>query len=890
MTKLYIGDLIGHGSDQAALEQVLALLARDQRDAVVLANVNLGGRQIDLIVGLKEMVLVIEAKGLSRPFRGGTNGPWQYQAASGDWVNFRNPYLQALDAKNKVRGAMGSIVGPEVPYPDAAVIFTRGIPDGSKACEGDFKVSVGGLNDLDGLLRKRQEGGPSLDDWEALAERHRLTAVSGLESACDPALFEAENFLRQYVAAFRSQTQPGAMVPFTCRVDGNDLSSEQVRRLIAEERADVLIQGPSGCGKTLLATKSALALAEHGGIPVLIPVKHYSGSIKAVLESEVRMLLDSPATKLLGAARTLNRPLVFVIDGYNECAEADRASLTRKVAALARRYEGGVLVTSQISLVRGDRLKLRAAEVPPPDRETKEAIALTWTGGIALPNQSADLLDAVSTGLEARLVGEVGQEMEPGSSRHAVFDRYARKRLGDSAGEGITLLSHLAGWLSDRVAFSLSRRDFDRQADAQRVSGDSVWFADDGLLVSRGNRVSFAHEMFFDAFAAESVLRRADGRSERVLKALDSPTHAGRKALIIGAIDDDLLRHEVLEGLTDVESVVACVRGECGQEAWEWAEARCSALWKALRAEALGVSFRLSDDAVWKVAFEAKTLPPWTSLECAFQAAMPELIGEGRYLGEALETIGALDDRIADEEVRLREGARERKVPLRSALFANAYVIPVGQQSAVPGISHICRRLHGSFVSRACDAVCQTIRESQGSGTLSPGQVYLLLMLSRGSDVAAPFIVGAIESHWARAPSHLKLNLMESATQCYYFGTEDKAALTAAVEALPWPEHQFVSDARVEALKGLGAFEESEREHVAVACREIRECLAGPEDAERCARAYGIYSIQLDLHPYSGAYYEAISELPEHDRKTLLMMAAKGAPDTMAFLLPLLID
>ena len=117
VTSLYIGDRVAHGSDRAALERVLSLLGRDKRDAVVLANVNLGGRQIDLIVGLEEMALVIEAKGHSRPIRGGRNGLWQYQAASGDWVNFRNPYLQALDAKNKVRDAMGSIVGSEGPVP-----------------------------------------------------------------------------------------------------------------------------------------------------------------------------------------------------------------------------------------------------------------------------------------------------------------------------------------------------------------------------------------------------------------------------------------------------------------------------------------------------------------------------------------------------------------------------------------------------------------------------------------------------------------------------------------------------------------------------------------------------------------------------------------------------
>lgn len=891
MTTLYIGALIEHGSDQAVLREVLSLLARDQRDAVVLANVNLGGRQIDLIVGLEEMALVIEAKGFHRPVRGGVNGAWQYQATSGDWLDFRNPYLQALDAKHKVKDAMALVVGNDVPYPDAAVIFEPCLPGGSDAFEGDFKVSVGGLADLDRLLGKRQEKALALEDWEALAKQHGLTAVSGAENACDPTLFEAENLIREYVRAFRrDHALLGAVVPFPCRMDQRPVSSSEVQRLIAEEWADVVVEGPSGCGKTLLAVKAALALTDRGSVPVMIPVKNYAGSLKKVLEREVRELVDSPPTGLLGAARALNRRLVFLVDGYNECAQTGRGALTRSVAALARMYGAGVVVTSQIPLTRGDRLKLRAVEVPPPDMNTKEAIALTWTGGAALPEQSRSLLEAVGSGLEARLVGEIGEQMAPGSSRHALFYEHARRRLGDSAAEGITLLSHLAGWLSDRVAFSFSRRDLERRADERGAPGDSFSAAEGGFMVARGNRISFAHEMYFDAFAAENVIRRADGRAVRVLKALESPAHAGRKALIIGAIDDDLLRQEVLEGLADPECVVACVRGECGQEARDWAEVCCSRLWKNLRAEAAGIRFRLSDDVWWKAAFKETTLRAWTRPEGAFLAAMPTLIGEGLYLGEALEVTGVLDQKISEEEVRLREDARELNVSLRDALFANAYVSPVGPHSALAGTTRISARLHGAFVRRPSDAVNRMISSSNETKNLSPGQVYLLLMLSRGANIAASFLVRAIESLWEIAPLHLRLDLVESAGMCPYFSDEDRDALVAAIEALPLVEHPFVSTMKVEALKRLGAFEESEREYVAIACREIRHCLADPEDADRRAKAYGVYSIQLDFHPYSGAYSEAIGGLPEHERKTFLSMAAKGAPDTIGFLLPLLLE
>lgn len=890
MTEIYVGGRIEHGSERDVLRRALSVLERDQRAGVILANLHLGGRQIDLIVALEESVLVIEAKGASRPIRGGENGPWQYRTVPGDWVDFDrsgNPYQQVLKAKHRVRDAMVAVAGKDIPLPDAAVVFVPGVPGGSKAWEGDFKASVGGLDDLDGLLRKQKESALTLDDWRAFADQRRLRRASGLESACDPALFEAEALVREYLAAFRrDHGQPGAVVPFACWIDERQVSSREVQGLIAEELADVVIQGPSGCGKTLIATKTTVALTDSGSVPVMISVKDYAGSLKAVLESEVRVLVGAPATKLLGAARALNRQLVFLVDGYNECAEADRAALTRRVAALARMYEAGVVVTSQIPLARGDRLKLLTVEVPPPDMDTKEAIALTWTGGAALPEQSRFLLEAVGSGLEARLVGEVGEQMAPGSSRHALFHEHARRRLGDSAAEGIRLLSHLAGWLSDRVSFSFSRRDLERQADGRGASRDSVCAAEGGFMVARGNRISFAHEMFFDAFAAENVIRRADGRAVRVLEALESPTHAGRKALIIGAIDDDLLRHEVLEGLADVESVAACLRGECGQEAREWAETRYTALWKDLRAEASGASFRIAEGGWWGVTFDGAKLRTWTPLEHALLAALPERVAKGRYLEVALDAVRVMDCRISGEEARLRDQAQRLRMPLKDALFACGLEDP---SQMVAGVTAICRSVASVSLREPLDGMAEIVQAKLGAGNLSHSEVYLLLKLSRHGGLSARLVAGAIESHWVDAPYHLKIALMDAALMCLADDERDRRGLVSVIEELPSPENVMISTSMVEALQRLGALEDAEREHVDVVFQQIRECLADPGSVDSQAKAYSVYSRKFD-HPYSGAYYETISRLPERDRKALTMMAAKGAPDTMAFLLPLLLE
>src|SRR5690606_13013608 len=141
------------------------------------------------------------------------------------------------------------------------------------------------------------------------------------------------------------------------------------------------------------------------------------------------------------------------------------------------------------------------------------------------------------------------------------------------------------------------------------------------------------------------------------------------------------------------------------------------------------VRFHISDEGWNQVAFEEATLTAWSLSERAFLAAMPQRIIEGHHLDDALETIGSLDRRIAEESVRLREAARERKVALRSALFANAYV---GQSIAAPGITRICAGLHGGLFRTTSDVVTSTIERRLAEGTVSPRQLYLLLMLSRG--------------------------------------------------------------------------------------------------------------------------------------------------------------
>ena len=893
-----IGGLIEHESEHSTLREIERLLVADGRRAIVLANFEIRSRQIDLLVVLDGLALVIEAKGFARPVRGGENGPWQVHLASGHWKDFRNPYRQALDAALEVKNAAGAFAGTDPPFINAGLVFSPGIASGSQVFPGNSKVSVIGQDGLERELGKRTRGAWSVERWKQFSDHLGLTLATSVCAACDPGLAEAEDRLRQYRAMFcRTYGNGEALIPFACRSGGETISSRDVAGLVFERRGGVLLKGPSGCGKSMLAEASGVAFNARDGVAISVQGKDFGGSVKELVEREAGLLGARSGVQLLNDAWRLGRPILFIVDGYNECAEDLQGRFTRGMAALTARYKGGVVVASQVAPVRGDLLELREIEVPPPAMETKVAIAAAASEGKVRPEAIEHLLAAVSTGLEATLVGAVGATLPPGSSRYALFDAFARNRLSGVASDGIRVLSQVAAWLCERFAFSLTIRVFDRLMDASGVPvpvRHSV--IDRGLLTLRGDRVSFPHEMFLDAFAAEAVVRQAGESPEPILRALAAPLHAGRKDLIIGAVDDERMLERLLPRLEESGSVWACLDGQCGRDVQDWAEAQCRRLWIGLREEARTLRFRVGGEGVDHVEFEESSLVQWSRCDRAFFAVFPGRMAAGRDLEDALNIVGILDRRIADESVRIGEETEIGRARLRSHLFAIGYVFPQRSHGS-PGISRICAEL-GSGVFMARSGRFGRPGEAGGGGVLrelmaremSPGQLHLVLTLSRWDGVPASFLSRAISANWDSAPYHLRLALMDAAAiRC---DTEDEAEWAELIERIeellggcdPW-----VASIIMEALQSLGALDEGAREHRTVVLERIGKCLAQPTDGEFQEEAWGIYLAQFD-HPYSDAFCEVVAGLAVRDKKTLLEMASRGAKESALFLGPLLLE
>jgi hypothetical protein len=186
----------------------------------------------------------------------------------------------------------------------------------------------------------------------------------------------AEGMIGTYIAAFQQTYGPLAdeliRQPCSNAADGR-LLQELVKR--GSTSSGFLLSGPSGCGKTLTAYRLGLDSIAGEHIPIIIRGSDFDGSFWDAVDREVALLDVASGKALLEACRQLDRRILLLVDGYNECLEVQRGKLTRSIAAAARRYKAGVVITTQCPLEHPDLLQLPMLSISEPDRDTKIAIA-----------------------------------------------------------------------------------------------------------------------------------------------------------------------------------------------------------------------------------------------------------------------------------------------------------------------------------------------------------------------------------------------------------------------------------------------------------------------------------------------------------------------------------
>lgn len=888
--ELYIGSQIDYESECIALRQVVDTLNANGLVSVVIANVNLGLRQIDLIIATEDQILVVEAKKTNCPLRGSANGFWEFRAATGEWKAIgKNYYQQTLNAKNALRDAMQAFSAEQVKYPEAALVFASPIPNGSNIPSSDFKVQIGDIELLKSFNRYVKNSTWSLPQWRKFAQKHNFIKVDNLNAAFDDKLIDAALILDRYRTSFSKFYGPQVqdMVSFPCRIDDNTVTSNDVvSRSVTGE--SVLIVGPSGCGKSMLAQHVALSHLESGSIPIFVEAKYFQKELGTILNAEIALLGVSSKRDLLSACRAYGTSMIIIFDGFNECPPTLRQRLGRCLNAMALRYQANLIGTSQIAFPELTQLGLNVVHVPEPDMSVKQAIA-NFPDDESTTAKTAELLSLARSGLEANIIGQISKTTTSSISRYALFDAYIRKLLGDVAQDAIKILAQIGRYFVENVCSNISVREFDRLLEIHNWSPSIPrQLVAAHLLHGRGDRISFGHELYLNAFSAEAIVRTCGDDADRIASAISSPKHATYKNLILGAIDNINLLDKVLQRLEDVDVIVSCAVGECGEYAREWIDHHYQMVLQYMRQEAKSVTFRIDEKGWMNISPDSQSLHDWNRQDHAFVTSLSALLGKGRYLDHVFEIVGIMDDNLQESFERLIEEARQKKISLRSGLFASG----LDNQNSTIAISRTIAWI-GCHLSaerqRDSAEISAWVETKLAERRMSDGQIFMLLKVCRhiwdGSSLATS-LPNLILERWKYAPYHLRIALLDAAQYFWNCSDEKRRALIDAINTIK-TNNIWISTAVIDALKSLGGLEEIDYEETVR--YEVEQALSDPENSENWSLARSLYDRQFD-HPYDGVYWEVLHELPDMKRKEFLSLAVRAKDDFRMFVSCMITD
>lgn len=872
--RIFIGAPLEHQSELDSLQAAYATLMQSHCWAQIFANFNVSGRQLDLVIFTETTTLVIEAKGYNQPIRGGMNGLWEQRGPYGT-KKIGNAYGQVLGAKNALRDEMQRVTRVDG-YPNGLVAIVPNIPVGSCVTTGDFKAMVGREQDIAQMLARRSGALLTEEQCEALARRLCLEAIESIDVAVNEPMLAATRSYSTYIAAFAEFYGPQAnkLLDDQYKYEESVVALTDVQSMAAESAEGVLIRGPSGCGKTLLATACAISCLEKNCIPIFVSAKDFNGQLQDLLDREVALLNSRSVRSIVNASKLLGKQIILFLDGYNECRDDLKVALTRSLKAFALRFGSGLVVSTQLDLSRPELLSMKTIIVMHPSDKLKTALARSEEQGDQARNFTV-LLRAARSGLEAELVGKAGSMLAVGASRFALFDAYSRIKLGITASEGIRILSTFASILAKRACFSLSIREFDRLGDSvglSREARDALFHSQ--LIYLRGDRVSFVHELFYAAFAAEAVIRSAGGDVSQIQSALNSPRFHSSRSFIIGGIEDDYVTQDVLETNTDQALLAACCRGECGSLAQSIVKCRIDSILDGMVAEARGIEFELIGEGWYGVTVVGTSLRTDINDCCNYLQAIGQSLTEGQYFDAVMAACKYMDEAIANAAGEFYSEAKLRKIPLRHALFSQAYVM--NRTAAISQLVNFTHSGHLTIHSQQGREFGAAIKKAWLNAE-TPGQFYFLTALTKYTEyekVAVPYVVRLLQNI-RLYPYNLQLDLIYFSQ--YLRDVEDphRTAMIDALQACLDKLGVMMNTIIFEALHDLGALQEAEYNHLEVVQHEIADAL-GTEGPEADQAAWSVFSCQFD-HPFDSSYWEEIQKLDDVRKKLLLTKACRGA-------------
>jgi energy-coupling factor transporter ATP-binding protein EcfA2 len=677
-------------------------------------------------------------------------------------------------------------------------------------------------------------------------------------------------------------------VPFSCIVNQMEITSDDLRGIIIT-KGGLVITGKSGCGKSELAKNISLAFLEEG-VPIFLEAKFYETTLQDLIDKNVQSFGFESAVSFFKSCQNIDKVVLLILDGINECTESKIVRIVEELKVVNSMYKIKCLVTTQQTNEAINSIGFPVALVSDPDIEVKKSIARLYCSAEMLIRLEP-ILNVVSTGLEAKMIGEIGVVPIRTSSRFELFELFIRRKLVGCDGNVLLLLSQIAQWMSANISFSISLRTIEKILSENKIPPENLKLCyNSGFLIQNLSRAAFSHEMFMSFFVAENIIRVSPGNGKTIIKELKAPKNADKRLLIIGGLENHRTLQDVLESMFDVCLLVQLADGAGGEYAKVWVDKKIDAVIAKIESEVESIKFEIISDEYHPVRIVPITLCGWNDQEKCLIHTIPFLLQQEQLCKKIFSLVTRMDATCTKAFEELQQQAKQQKVSLRTNLFLSAYVKWIQPCSA---LSWILSNLQSglSFHESRWEIRQEMFSDLIPKDGIKHGQFYFLLLLCRYRDSAKYLyhvILNALREKWGHMPSHLRSELLNCVGHCY--STEDqRIALIEQLNAIHGnTRNPFESTSVFDALSSLGALEEDALAYMDTVRTQIRDLLSDPDTSTNGSAAAGIFYAQFD-HPYDYAFSEAISEL-DRDTKSLFFIIALKGESTSLFTSSLIVE
>lgn len=735
--------------------------------------------------------------------------------------------------------------------------------------------------------RKAADHGVSIDLWDETALRRELldprashvrehyygqrvsTPVPPSVTARDIASYQRSlsDYLRKGLHAY---------VPLAMTVDDVSVAPGSLHEVLSF-RGHINLVAPSGGGKTHALSHCVADCASRDWLPIFIRGGLYAGDLPRLMDGAVGPHSTFASMDLLRTASANGfQPLLVVdgIDGYDGCEAALRSQLIEDVAALTLRSDVTVILSSQTELRVPETLRSRPVRIGAPGDDEREALRASY-GGPDNPILYTPFSTAYEVSLAAMLAARLPQ---PATSAH-LYDAFIRDRIQEHRHPTTTraVLRRLALAMDEGLTGSLPLTVVDRCAEGTLRELHAPLTVLDEVLASsvvrvEDGRLMFVHEQLARFLAAEEIVRTCREIPD-LAREFARPRHDDLAPLAV-PLESSPDRIGILLHALDERIFADCLHGRLG------AAAERESMREARRVLAQETS------ALAKVRVDVGP----EHLELAITGARPR----SDYEETVLEAVGrALKNGLLIDEVLALLGETEsacgRGSDRRPAIERVSGIV----MSALVGLGQRPQGLAGSTVLHACEM--ERIRQYRHAApgmldrlrrltdtidTRTRSHQYLACLVLQASDVpeAAHLALSTAEACWNSGEYHLQLAAL-ALTRRVRRSADPSAehALAAWLEALPNPDHMFLSTALIEALDAYGLINaETTVEDV---IDQIWRVLQEPDNPEAQSRANHIVASQFEdvvCRPYT----EAVDALSPNDYVALLTMAATAKYDS----------